>query len=266
MATMTSYPNGVPSWIDLATPDPGGSTRFYGDLFGWTFTDEDTDQPGVSYTMARKGDLSVAGMMLLSEEMAASGMPPVWTTYVSVDDLDATVARVAPAGGSVTQPPMDVMTSGRMAVVADPAGAVICFWQAEDHIGSEVVNEHGALSWNELITPDPAAVTGFYADVLGWTSEAVPMPGGTYTVFRVAGGNDDGIAGAMAPPVPGMPPFWAVYFHSHDAAATAATAKDLGAQILMEPTTMPGVGTLATIADPQGAVFAVMTPAEAAGD
>ncbi|HSL59772.1 MAG TPA: VOC family protein [Acidimicrobiales bacterium] len=264
MATMTSYPNGVPSWIDLATPDPAAAKQFYGELFGWTFTDEDTDQPGVPYTMARKGEHTAAGMMLLSEEMAASGMPPVWSTYVTVDDLDAAVARVAPAGGSVMQPPMDVMTAGRMAVVADPAGAVICLWEARDHIGCEVVNEHGALTWNELTTPEPPAVAGFYADVLGWTSETAPMPSGEYTVFHVAGANEDGIAGAMAPPVPEMPTYWGIYFHVDDAAATVAAARDLGAQILMEPMTMPEVGTFATIADPQGAVFGVMTPPEAA--
>ena len=70
-------------------------------------------------------------------------MPPVWTSYVSVDDIDATVAKAEPAGGTVMQPPMDIMEAGRMAVVADPAGAVICMWEARVHIGAEVVNEPG---------------------------------------------------------------------------------------------------------------------------
>lgn len=260
MTTMTSYPPGVPSWIDLATPDPSASKAFYAELFGWEYTDDPTDQPGVDYTMARKGGRSAAGMMLLSEEMAASGMPPVWTSYVTVDDLEATVEKVAPAGGTVMQPPMDVMDAGRMAVLADPSGAVICLWQAKAHIGAEVVNEHGALSWNELITPDPSAVTSFYADVLGWRSETAPMPNGEYTVFHVTGGNENGIAGAMAPPMPGMPAFWGVYFQSDDAAATVAAAKELGASVLMDATPMPGVGTLATLTDPQGATFSIMTP------
>ena len=260
MTTMTSYPHSVPSWIDLATPDPAASKDFYGELFGWDYEEEPTDQEGVHYVMARKGGHSAAGMMQLSDEMAASGMPPVWSSYVTVDDVEATAAKVAPAGGTVLQPPMDVMDAGRMAVVTDPAGAVICLWQAKEHIGSEVVNEHGALTWNELITPDPAAVAPFYAELFGWTAQTAPMPTGDYTVFHVEGGNENGIAGAMAPPMPGMPAFWGVYFNVDDVAATTARAKELGAQALMEPTPMPGVGTLATLTDPHGAVFALMSP------
>lgn len=260
MPTMTSYPNGVPSWIDLATPNPSASKEFYAALFGWEYDDQPTDQQGVDYTMAQRNGQSAAGMMQLSPEMAARGMPPVWSTYVAVDDLDATVERVESAGGGVMQPPMQVMDAGRMAVIADPCGAVICLWEAGNHLGAEVVSEHGAFSWTELITPDPAAVAPFYESVFGWTVQIAPMPNGEYTVFHVAGGNENGIAGAMAPPMEGMPSFWGVYFAVDDAAATVASARELGAQIMMDATPMPGVGTLATIVDPQGAVFSIMGP------
>ena len=260
MTTMTSYPDGVPSWVDLATPDPAASKEFYAALFGWEYDDQPTDQPGSDYVMARRDGHAAAGMMQLSDQMAASGMPPVWTTYVSVSDIDATVAAVGPAGGTVLQPPMDVMDAGRMAVLSDPTGAVIALWQAEDHIGAEVVNEHGALSWNELITPDPAAAATFYGSVLGWRSETAPMPTGEYTVFFVDGGNESGIAGAMAPPMPAMPAHWGVYFQVDDVRATIETAEDLGAQVLLEPTPIQGVGTLAAVTDPQGAAVSFMTP------
>ena len=82
---------------------------------------------------------------------------------------------------------------------------------------------------------------------------------GPYTVFRVEGGNPDGIAGAMSPPME-MPPFWNVYFAVDDAAATVAEARERGAQVMMDATPMPGVGTLATLVDPQGAVFSIMQP------
>ncbi len=260
MTTMTSYPNGVPSWIDLATPDPAASKEFYAALFGWEYDDQPTDQEGTDYTMALRNGHSAAGMMQLSPQMAAGGMPPVWSTYVAVDDLDATVAQVEAEGGAVMQPPMDVMDAGRMAVAADPSGAVICLWEASNHIGAEVVNEHGAFSWSELITPNPAAVAPFYGAVFGWTAETVPMDSGEYTVFHVAEGNENGIAGAMAPPMEGMPAFWGVYFNVDDAATTVAAARELGAQIMMDATPMPGVGTLATIVDPQGAAFSIMCP------
>lgn len=260
MTTIDHHPHGVPGWIDLATPDPAAARSFYTALFGWEYDEQPTDRPGVTYTMARRDGHAAAGMMLLSEEMAAAGMPPVWSTYVSVRDVDAAVAAVGPAGGTVLQPPMDVMDSGRMAVVNDPSGATLGLWQARAHIGAEVVNEHGALIWTELITPDPSAVAAFYAAVFGWRVETAPMPTGDYTVFFVEGGSEGGVAGAMAPPMPGMPTFWGVYFAVDDVAAAVERARQLGAKVLMEPTAMPGVGTLATLADPQGAVFSVMTP------
>lgn len=258
MATMMSYPHGVPSWIDLATPDVPASKAFYAELFDWEYEDQPTDGPG-DYTMARRDGQNVAGVMPLSDEMAASGMPPVWSTYVSVDDIDATLAKVEPAGGATMGPVMEAMEAGRFAVIADPAGAVICLWEAREHIGADVVNEHGAFSWCELIAPDPAAVAPFYETLFGWTVQTAPMPSGTYTVFHVTGGNEDGIAGAMAPPVDGMPAFWGVYFNVEDTAATVEKARELGAQIMVEATPMPGVGTFATIVDPQGAVFSIMS-------
>ena len=260
MTTMTTYPHGVPSWIDLATPDPAASKAFYSELFGWEYSDEPTDQPGVDYTMARSAGRDAAGIMQWTEQMAAAGMPPVWTPYVTVDDLDATVAKVQPAGGTVLQPPIDVMDAGRMAVIADSTGAVLALWTARSHIGCGVVNEHGALAWTELMTPDPAAAAAFYENVLGWTAQTVPMPTGEYTVFHVAGGNEQGIAGAMAPPMAGVLAYWGIYFRVDDAAATVARAESLGAKVLMPATEMPGVGTLAALTDPQGAVFSVMTP------
>ena len=85
-------------------------------------------------------------------------------------------------------------------------------------------------TWTELMTPDPAAAAAFYEKVLGWTAQTVPMPTGEYTVFHVAGGNEQGIAGAMAPPMAGVPAYWGVYFCVDDAAATVARAESLGAR------------------------------------
>lgn len=257
MPEVTTYVHGTPSWTDLATPDPAASQEFYGALFGWEFDEQPAGDRG-SYTMCTKGGKSAAGMMQLSPEMAAGGMPPVWSSYITTDDLDATVAKVGPAGGQVMQPPMDVMDAGRMAVIGDATGAVACLWEKKQHIGAEVVNEHGTLMWTELMTPDPAKAAVFYGDVLGWTAETAPMPTGDYTVFHNKGGNPDGIAGAMKPPMDDMPSFWGVYFAVDDCDATVAAATDLGATVLAEPMDIPDTGRMAALVDPQGAAFSVM--------
>ena len=261
MPVVTSHAPGVPSYTDLATPDPAAAKAFYGALFGWEFDDRPAG-PGMTYTMCLKGGNVTAGMMALSPEMAQAGMPPVWSSYVTVDDVDATTARVEAAGGQVMRPPMDVMEAGRMSVVADSTGAAICLWEGKQSIGSEVINEHGALSWNELLTPDPATAARFYGELLGWTTEVVDMGEGMgdYTVFHVEGGNEQGIAGAVTPPMEGMPPAWLVYFIVDDCDAAAALAAEQGGTVMGAPMDIPGTGRLVPVQDPQGAMFAVMTP------
>ncbi len=255
---ITEYHEGQLAWTDLATPDPEASKAFYGSLFGWAF--EVGDATGGTYTMATKGGRNVAGLMPLTAEMAAGGMPPAWTCYVFVDDAEATAAKVPGAGGTVLQPPMAVGAAGSMAIIADPAGAVFCIWQADQHAGADLKGEDGTMVWMELVTPDPTAVAPFYAQVLGWTAMDLGPEMGGYQVFDTASGNDDGVAGAMAPQEEGIPPYWGVYFAVDDCDASAARAAELGATLLVEPMDIPTVGRFAVVLDPQGAAFSILRP------
>src|SRR5262245_29129206 len=257
MPERTEYAPGTPSWVDLATPDLAASEEFYGTLFGWAFDAQDTGDPANPYVLATQGGKAVAGVMNLTPEMREGGMPPVWSTYVTVRDVDASVAKATELGGAVMREPMDVMDAGRMAVLADPTGAVICLWQPKEHIGAQIVNEPYSLTWNELITPDVDAAASFYEGLFGWSAAPMEMGGDgpPYTVWML--GDDNGIGGAMPPPMDGMPPFWGVYFAVADCDATVAQAKDLGASVLAEPMDVPGVGRMSALMDPQGAVFSV---------
>ena len=133
------YDDGVPSWVDLGSTDLAKSREFYGGLFGWNCPEGPPEAGG--YSVCDLGGKTVAG---LGPQMNPA-MPPVWMTYVNVDDADDTVAKVAANGGTVFMPPMDVMEAGRMAVFADPVGAVIGLWQPKQHTGAQVVNEPGTL-------------------------------------------------------------------------------------------------------------------------
>jgi uncharacterized protein len=162
-------------------------------------------------------------------------------------------------GGTVVAAPMDVMDAGRMAVLADPTGAVSCMWQAKDHIGAELVNEHGALIWTELMTSDIDAASKFYAALYGWSIDAESVGEMTYTMFSVG---ERPVAGGMKSPMAGIPPNWGPYFAVDDCDATVDIAKGLGASIFMGPEDGPP-GRMAALADPQGAVFSLLTPGEA---
>jgi predicted enzyme related to lactoylglutathione lyase len=261
MGERTEHAAGTPSWTDLATPDPAASQQFYGSLFGWDFAAQDTGDPAMPYVMATQSGKDVAGMMQLSPEMAAGGMPPVWSTYVTVTDVDAAAAKAKGLGATVLSEPMDAMTAGRMAVLADPQGAVFCLWQAKDSIGAQLVNEPVSMTWNELLTSDVEGAKAFYSGLFGWSPNDVtvgPMP---YTLWMLG---DHGVGGAMTRPMEEIPPSWAVYFAVADTDATVAKAKELGASVMAEPMDLPDVGRMAALVDPQGATFCVIKNANPA--
>jgi predicted enzyme related to lactoylglutathione lyase len=239
MTTKTEYQPGTPSWVDLSTTDPAAAKDFYGPLFGWTYDDQPTDDPANPYTLAFLNGQVVAGLMAQPPEMKAAGAPPMWSTYVTFDVMDA----------------------GRMAVAADPTGAVFCIWQAKNHIGAAVVNEPGSLSWNELLTPDVDRAAAFYKAVFGWEANNLEMGPMRYTEFRLGG---EPVAGGTKPPMEGIPPSWGVYFTVADTDATVADAKSRGAQVLSEPMDIPP-GRFAVLMDPQGAAFNVIKLATPAG-
>ena len=117
----------------------------------------------------------------------------------------------------------------------------------------------GAFSWNELLTPDPAAAKAFYQGLFGWQLEDMDMgPGGAYTVVKTTDG--EAIGGVMATPpnAAGMPPTWGAYVTVADADATVAKAQALGASVVVPATDIPKVGRFAVFRDPQGAALAVI--------
>ncbi|MEZ5144251.1 MAG: VOC family protein [Acidimicrobiales bacterium] len=244
---MTSYAPGTPSWVDLGTPDVDGAAAFYAGLLGWDVQDGAPETGG--YRMCQLRGRAAAGL----GPQQSPDMPPFWTCYVTVADADATTARARDLGGAVLVEPMDVMTFGRMAVLADPAGAAFSIWQAGDHIGCEVVNEPGAFCWSELLTTDVEGSAAFYGGLFGWEARTAEgdMP---YTELHLDG---RGIAGMMPKP-PGMPaeapPMWMVYFAVADVDAATARVPELGGAVLMPIMDSPA-GRFATVADPAGAAF-----------
>ncbi|MGI8755816.1 MAG: VOC family protein [Acidimicrobiales bacterium] len=247
---MHEYPAGTPSWVDLSTPDTDTAAVFYGALFGWDVPEGEEQFGG--YRNATVDGKKVAGMM---PQMNPG--PPVWTSYVSVDDAAATLAAVGEAGGSVVMGPMEVGPVGTMGLFADPQGAVCGIWQPGEHKGAELVNEPRTMCWNELSARDVDAAIAFYPQVFGWeatTSTDGPMP---YTEWSLDGRT---IGGMMPTPpmVPAeVPSHWLVYFAVDDCDATIAKAAELGGNAMMEAIEIP-IGRFCGLTDDQGAMFAVI--------
>jgi predicted enzyme related to lactoylglutathione lyase len=273
MPERDGYIPGVPCWVDTSQPDPEAAVDFYSGLFAWEFEDVmPPDAPG-QYFSARIRGLDVAAVGSIPE-----GAPQMatWNTYVWVDSADETASKVRDAGGSLVMEPFDVMSAGRMAVFADPEGAVFSVWQPNEHQGARIVNEHGSLNFNDLHTRNPEGAKSFYGSVFGW--ETLSMDGG-FQAWTLPGyaehlekgdpglrermseaGAPEGFADVVASlvPVPNdqpdTPAHWGVTFAVDNADAIAEKAAELGGKVVVPPMDAPWV-RLTVIADPQGAMF-----------
>ena len=272
MSERDGYIPGVPCWVDTSQPDPGAALPFYSGLFGWEFENVMPEGSAGSYFIGhiRGGDVAAVGAI-------PEGAPQMalWNTYVWVDSADETAAKARDAGGGVVGEPLDVMDSGRMAVLTDPEGVSFCVWQAKEHRGAKVVNEHGSVNFNGLATRDPEGAKAFYGAVFGW--QTLPLAAGVMWTLPGYGdhleeaspglrqqmaqmGAPEGFIDVVAAlnPIAGddstTPAHWSVTFGVDDADATAATAKTLGGEVVAGPFNAPWT-RMALIKDPQGATF-----------
>lgn len=255
-----AWPEGTPAWIDLMIPDRVAAQAFYGPLLGWDFA---VGGPETGfYTMALKHGQPVAG---LGEPMGNEATPPsAWTTYLAVDDISATVERARAAGGTVLLEPMAAMDFGRMAVLADPTGAVVGLWQAGTHTGTNLVNEPGTTIWSEALSEDLAAARDFYAAVFGYEFADMSGPGFEYASASLPGKAPDeaigGLGGVGTQPE-GAPPHWETYFAVADTDAATALVLELGGRVLDGPSDTP-YGRVARVSGPAGEQFSLMSTTE----
>jgi predicted enzyme related to lactoylglutathione lyase len=264
MSERDGFGPGVPCWVDTWQPDAGAAVAFYTRLFGWDAEDTPAGDDDVRHVMCRLRDREVAA---IGSRPAGGGpdLPPTWGTYVWVDGVDETVAAATGAGGGVVMAPFDSLDGGRIAVIADPVGAILGVWQPGAHRGARVVNEPGAWAMSVLLTDDPEPAKAFYGAVFGWSAEPIALGESEGTLWRLPGY----VGGEPAQPVPrdvvavmapafGRPSGWVVNFWVPDADATASAAADLGGTVLAGPFDT-AFSRDAVIADPAGAVFTVST-------
>ncbi len=247
------WPAGTPAWVDLNVPDHQAAHAFYTGLFGWEFLPPAGPEMGY-YSMAHRGGRVIAGM-------AQSEEPAAWTTYLATDDIEASLAKAAEAGGQVLVGPETIEPFGRFAAVIDPVGAAFGLWQAREHIGSSLVNEPGGVIWNESYGADLEAAKSFYGHVFGYTFGDMSQPGFEFATIALGGGDPVGGLGGPGSKPEGTEPGWFVYFATDDTEKAVARVLALGGTVLSGPQPSP-FGTVATVAGPAGEVFVLMSTTE----
>ncbi|AOR31664.1 bleomycin resistance protein [Streptomyces fodineus] len=242
---------GAPCWVSLMAHGLAATEEFYGELFGWEF------RPGPRqlgpYVRALLDGHEVAGMGQLPPDRR---LPIAWTPYLASDDVDQTADTVRECGGTVAVGPLDAAEAGRMAIASDPSGAVFGIWQGAAHLGTTITGVPGTPAWNELVTFETESVSKFYATVFGYEREPVVSADFDYVTLHLAGRPVAGLHGMGH----GLPrdrgPHWQTYFEVADVEATVRQVADLGGNVIRQPYDSPH-GRVATVADPEGAEFAV---------
>ena len=294
MPERDGYIPGVPCWVDAGQSDPEAALEFYGGLFGWEFEDMMPPSSESRYFIAR-GEAASSSIFDTSGEHRSGdvaavrsipeGAPPtaMWNTYFWVESADEAASKVRDAGGAVLMEPFDFVNACRSAVFTDPEGAAFRVWEAKQHRGARLVNDPGAVVFNNLNTRDVEGARSFYGSVFGWRTTPI---GGGAEGWALPGYGDwlerehhpelrrqmaeagaptgfEDVVGSIIPIADDQsdtPSHWSVTFATADADATAAKATELGGSVIVPPFDAPWSTPTYTIritviGDPQGATF-----------
>ncbi|MEU9045436.1 MULTISPECIES: VOC family protein [unclassified Kitasatospora] len=241
------YREGVPCWVVLTAPDSSHAQRFYGALFDWEFV-----PTGPAEAVATRYGAQVAAIgqpAALGGQPADSPEPAAWTTHLACADLRHTAALIRAADGRITREPYEVPEQGRAALAVDPLGAPFGLWQAGTIDGAGLVDEPGALAWNEHLSPDPDTARDFYRRVFGYTYD---RPKAGHALARAAGLP----ACSIGPSATGAS--WLAHFGTTDTDRATDRLRALGGIVLTGPEPTP-YGRAALVRDDAGAVFVLVT-------
>lgn len=246
-------PAGIPIWFDLMTPNAEEARKFYNKIFGWEYH---IGGPEYNfYTTALLNNQAIAG---IGQPPPDQPMPPVWTVYISSDDVNQDIEKVKSLGGQVMMNPMVIGEQGSMAMCADPSGAVFGFWQPGIHYGAQLTDEHGSMTWCEVNSRDANKATDFYIKLCGLADQQMPIPsGGVYHMLNRNGNYAFGIFQMDPNWDASIPSHWLTYFAVSDLNETVMKATAAGAKVVVPSTDSP-YGPFSVLSDPHGASFAVV--------
>jgi predicted enzyme related to lactoylglutathione lyase len=240
-------------WFDLFTHDLQSTSLFYESLFGWSF--KETSSTGkIVKTILRDGVPIANAVYIKKEDPKVNGSR--WLSYISVADVDKATKAADKNNATVYIKPRDLKNRGRIAIVIDPQKAIFGLVTATggDPLDSDfLVNQ---FLGSELWTRNPDDALKFYNMLAGYEQKLVDIKPGLKYRRLVVNGRFCG--GLMKLPWDDVKPAWIPYISVENTLAIVEKAKELGGKIIIEKDSAVQEGSIAIIADPSGAVFAII--------
>ncbi len=256
--TNTSLPGKI-IWHELITDTVAESEAFYSELFGWEFESIGIGFGSVAstnYKLIRSNGRLIGGLIDQNQLDATEDISQ-WVVLLATDNIHQAVQIVTDAGGTVFTPPTLLADRGRIAVVADPQGALFALLQTKDGDPLDREPELNEFLWNELWTDDAPAAIAFYQRLAGYElEEEAALDSDSYQFLSANGVPRMGI---LLNPIDGLPPLWSTYVRVEDPVAITARVEALGGRVLLPVQERKFGGQVALIADPSGAGIVIQT-------
>jgi predicted enzyme related to lactoylglutathione lyase len=245
------YHHGKFVWFDLITNDIPIAKKFYGELLGWEFEDHPQD---TVFTMIHFKNKPIGSIIYLKRK-DPNVSESRWLSSLSVPDVDAAVEYFRNNGGTIYREAKNYPNRGRLAVVADPQGAILALLKASNGDPVDTKPDFNEWFWDELITNDVDAAIEFYQGLLDYESDTREVTKGiTYHILKR---ESLPRAGVVKSPWEDVPPNWLPYIRVEAPRALADRVKSLGGELVLPPDENIRNGTVAIVADPTGAVLAL---------
>lgn len=242
-------------WLELVTPDLQSAQRFYGELLGWTFQ----GVPGARLPYSIAYDNGEAVAALVQPRAPRDGRrQPFWLPFISAGDVPALTQQAAAHGARVLSPPRDYPDRGEQAVLADPQGAIFGVLQSSSGDPADVLADPGECIWSSLIAQDARQDAAFYQSLFGYDVQDLPSNGGVAHLLLSTGGYARASVNEHPPQSQQGAAYWLPFVRATSTTVAVEKVKALGGSVITEPHPDRNGGTIAVVADPQGAAFGLL--------
>jgi hypothetical protein len=235
-------------WYDILTTDVEATTAFYAEVVGWEVSVDASGQ----YPIARAHGRPVAGILPLGGEAQ-----PHWLGQILTEDVGQLCRRLTFLQGEVLIPPEEIPDLGVGAMIADPVGAVLHAFTPHTAQDETFTPTRGAIGFHAMLAPRADLACRVYKTLFPWkVGKPQTNQAGTWTMLK---DRTTPIAAALEWAQDDAPPQWVHYVIVDDVDETLVRAQSAGATVLHAPVTLRKVGTVATLVDPTGARFGIMS-------